>query len=62
MGKEGMDAGAYVVRPSHEKFVCKGFCWKKDWKCRVQQPAGSALDPTAGLLLQGSPKSAQFMP
>lgn len=62
MGKEGLDAGTYIVRPPREKFACEGFGWKKDWKCKVQQPAGSAHDPTPGLLLRGNQNSAQFVP
>ncbi|KAL8937822.1 MAG: hypothetical protein Q9216_004235 [Gyalolechia sp. 2 TL-2023] len=61
MGKEGLDAGSYIVRPSHEKFLCEGFGWKKGWKCQVQQPAGSANDPTEGLILRGSLEAVRLM-
>lgn len=40
MGKEGMDAGLYRIRPSHEKFLVDGFTWKKEFKAVIQEAEG----------------------
>lgn len=49
MGKEGYDAGLYLVRPSWEKFLCEGMTFKIDYKAVVQLPTGDPNDPTPGL-------------
>ncbi|KAL8834397.1 MAG: hypothetical protein Q9170_003765 [Blastenia crenularia] len=57
MGKEGMDAGLYKSRPSWEEFKVAGFGWKREFKCVVQLPSGSAEDPTPGLKLRSPSRS-----
>ena len=49
MGKEGYDAGLYLVRPSWEKFRCVGMTFKIGYKAVVQLPTGDSNDPTPGL-------------
>jgi hypothetical protein len=46
MGKEGLDADLYQIRPSFEKFRCDGFGFKVDFKAVVQFQAGSKQDNT----------------
>ena len=46
MGKEGLDADLYQVRPSFERFKCKDFGFKIDYMAVVQLPAGSTRDYT----------------
>ena len=36
MGKEGFDAGMYLIRPSFEQFRCEGFTFKKGFKAVLQ--------------------------
>ena len=36
MGKEGFDAGLYLVRPSHESFIVDGFGFKAGYKAVIQ--------------------------
>lgn len=45
MGKEGMDAGMYTIRPSHEDFLCDGFGWKMSCKCPIQVFSGHIRRP-----------------
>ena len=46
MGKEGVEAGRYRIRPSHEKFKCPGFGFKiSDW-AEVQLAPEDPADPT----------------
>ncbi|KAL8899840.1 MAG: hypothetical protein Q9192_001366 [Flavoplaca navasiana] len=49
MGKEGYDAGLYLVRPSWEKFRCVGMTFKIGYKAVVQLPTGDPKNPTPGL-------------
>ncbi|KAL8921639.1 MAG: hypothetical protein Q9172_003887 [Xanthocarpia lactea] len=49
MGKEGYDAGLYLVRPSFETFRCEGMTFKMDYKAVVQLPTDDPNDPTPGL-------------
>ncbi|KAL8839364.1 MAG: hypothetical protein Q9176_004545 [Flavoplaca citrina] len=49
MGKEGYDAGLYLVRPSWEMFRCVGMTFKIGYKAVVQLPTGDPNDPTPGL-------------
>ncbi|KAL9631342.1 MAG: hypothetical protein Q9204_004273 [Flavoplaca sp. TL-2023a] len=49
MGKEGYDAGFYLVRPSWEKFRCVGMTFKIGYKAVVQLPTSDPNDPTPGL-------------
>lgn len=42
MGKEGFDVGMYLIRPSHEEFLVKGFGFKKG--CRAVVQAGEGVD------------------
>ncbi|KAL8637942.1 MAG: hypothetical protein Q9226_009054 [Calogaya cf. arnoldii] len=49
MGKEGYDAGMYLVRPSWEKFLCEGMTFKIGCKAVVQLPTGDPNDRTLGL-------------
>ncbi|KAL8903311.1 MAG: hypothetical protein Q9171_007447 [Xanthocarpia ochracea] len=49
MGKEGYDAGLYLVRPSFETFRCEGMTFKIDYKAIVQLPTDDPNDPTPGL-------------
>ncbi len=49
MGKEGYDAGLYLVRPSFETFRCEGMTFKIGYKAVVQLPTGDPKDPTPGL-------------
>ncbi|KAL9010490.1 MAG: hypothetical protein Q9180_009288, partial [Flavoplaca navasiana] len=49
MGKEGYDAGLYLVRPSWEKFRCVGMTFKIGYKAVVQLPTGDPNDSTPGL-------------
>lgn len=37
MGKEGLDAGLYKVRPSHEVFRCAMFGFKNGFKAVRQE-------------------------
>ena len=53
MGKEGYDVDHYLVRPSFERFRCKGMGFFIEYKAMVQLPAGHPDDPTPGI-----PKSA----
>lgn len=46
MGKEGYDAGLYLIRPSHEDFICPGLGFKLSHKAVVQLPSGDPNDPT----------------
>ena len=46
MGKEGMDAGLYMIRPSFESFKCEGFGIKVSHKAVVQHASGSVHDQT----------------
>ena len=36
MGKEGNDAGHYMIRPSFEQFKCEGFGFKITHKAVIQ--------------------------
>ena len=46
MGKEGLDAGRYMIRPSHESFKCPGLGFKvSDW-AEVQLAPEDPADPT----------------
>ena len=46
MGKEGYDAGLYLIRPSHEDFICPGLGFKLTRKAVVQLPSGDPNDLT----------------
>ena len=46
MGKEGLDAGLYKIRPSFESFKCTGFGFKISHKAVIQHQSGSSNDPT----------------
>lgn len=41
MGKEGFDAEMYLIRPSHEEFLVKGFGFKKGYRAVVQADEGT---------------------
>ena len=45
-GKEGLDAGVYLKRPSFEVPICKGLGWKKSARAIVQLPTGHPTDST----------------
>lgn len=42
MGKEGLDADLYKIRPSFEDFRCEGLIFKVSFKAVVQLPSDHA--------------------
>ena len=46
MGKEGLDAGFYMIRPSFEDFLCTKFTFKISGRAVVQHRSGFLGDPT----------------
>lgn len=45
-GKEGLDAGVYLKRPSLETPICEGLGWKKSGRAVIQLPTGHPADST----------------
>ena len=46
MGKEGLDANKYLIRPSYETFKCAGFGFKISSKAEIQLASGDPADKT----------------
>ncbi|KAL9102859.1 MAG: hypothetical protein Q9163_002040 [Psora crenata] len=46
MGKEGLDAGLYMIRPSFEEFKCQGLSFKVTHRAAIQLASGNPHDPT----------------
>ncbi|MCJ1406684.1 hypothetical protein MMC19_000751 [Ptychographa xylographoides] len=46
MGKEGVDAGRYLIRPSYEKFLVAGLGWNISGEATVQMASGDLGDST----------------
>ena len=43
-GKEGLDAGIYRIRPSHEAFIADGLIWLKHFKAVLQTDPMTEID------------------
>lgn len=46
VGKEGLDARIYQIRPPYEEFKAPGMTWFVESRCVVQLPSGDPSDPT----------------